>query len=267
MAIEKGFPIIWKNDYINSNHCVKPGILMTEDTAVPSTTIAIYGGVRTEVSQAVEDILGIDEKDFYQTRLSLGVLRRLGFLFKGGVESAGGVGEIVCMFAILVLTLAMFAVWQLGLFVLVIIVLAILSGGDAVKFLQCTYITASLDSIGSKKIERFVEGQAMMGHYVEVYGKGTDGVVASSSSAAYLFKRGIQFSLLVATSFVIVEIVYWLFNRHWLSGLDPIGRPGELPVLIVFALLFLAGIIVMDIGVILRFRLRRRLREQVRVVD
>ena len=240
---------------------------MTDDDSVPQTSITIFGGKKSEVSRAVVDTLHVDDNDYYQTWLSLGVMKRLGFLFEGGVESAGGVGEIVCMFIVLFLTIAMFFFWQLAAFAIIALVLAIFSGGDAVKFVRATYVTASLDSIESERIEAFVEQQTMLGRYVQVHGTGPSGIIASSSNAAYLFKRGIHFSLLVATCFIVIEVVYWLFNRHWLSGLDPINRPEELPVLIVFALLFLTGIVVMDLGVLLRLRLRRRLHGEVRVVD
>jgi hypothetical protein len=240
---------------------------MADEDSVPPASITIFGGKKSDVSQAVMDTLQVEKSDYYQTWLSLGVMKRLGFLFEGGVESAGGIGEILCMFIVLFLTLAMFFFWQLAALAIIAVVLAIFSGGDAVKFVRATYVTAPLESLDPGNIEAFVEQQTMLGRYVQIHGDAQRGIIASSSNAAYLFKRGIHFSLLVATSFIVVEVIYWLFNRHWLSGLDPINRPGEWPVLLVFALLFLTGIIVMDIGVILRVRLRRRLHGEVRVVD
>ncbi len=52
------------------------------------------------------------------------------------MESAGGITEIVCMFAVLLLLLALFAFWQLVIAIIVLVVMALFSGGAALKYLR-----------------------------------------------------------------------------------------------------------------------------------
>jgi hypothetical protein len=234
---------------------------------IPETTMVIYGGKKGEVSQSVESVLGLTEKGYYQTWVSLGVMRRLGFLFEGGVESSGGVGEIVCMFAVLIIVLALFAFWNLAVVFIVILVLTVLSGGAALKFLRATYVTASLDGIEPERVDSFLRQQVVLGRFVQVKQGAVSDDAQKSSQATNLFKRGIQSALLVATLFLIVEVIYWLQNGHWLSGLNPATAVFELQVLAIFGVLFALGVVMMDVGVVLRYRLSKKWAERVEVVD
>ena len=219
----------------------------------PATSITVYGGKIDEVGTDAKNILGIGDDEYYGTWLSMGIMRRLGFLFEGGVESAGGVAEIICIFAIIVVILAMFAFWSVAVVFLVVIVLTILSGGAAYKFLRATYITAPISNMENSKIHEFVSKQLTQGRFVKVESKSEMSAITNSASrASTAFRSGIQFALLVATIFLITEVIYYLMNQHWLSGLNPATADFEILVLTIFGLLFLCGVIIMDIGVLLR---------------
>jgi hypothetical protein len=224
----------------------------------PATSITIYGGKTNAVGEDAKTILGITEKEYYGTWLSMGIMRRLGFLFEGGVESAGGMGEIVCMFAVLIAVLAMFAFWSVAVVLIVVIVLTILSGGAAYKFIRAVYITAPISNLESSKIDEFVIDQLTKGRFVKVEKNGSlelSNVTQRSSSAATDFRRGIQFALFIATVFLVTEVIYYMMNQHWLSGLNAATADFEILVLTIFGLLFLVGIVLMDIGVLLRRRI------------
>ncbi len=229
--------------------------------------MVIYGGRKNEVAQSLESVLGLSEEDYYQTWVSLGLMRRLGFLFEGGVESAGGVGELVCMFAVLVIVLALFAFWNLAVVFIVVLVLTVLSGGAALKFLRGTYVTTSLDGIEQSHLDAFERQQVILGRFVQFKGGTRSEDTERSSFATTLFKRGIQAALLVATIFLVAEVLFWLVNGHWLSGLDPVTGPLELQILIAFGALFVVGAVIMDIGVLIRYRLSRQWAQRVEVVD
>ena len=234
-----------------------------ETPEFPDTSITIYGGKADEVGNEAKSILGIADDDFYGTWLSMGIMRRLGFLFEGGVESSGGLGEIVCMFAILIIILAMFAFWSVAVVFVVVIVMTLLSGGAAYKFLRAVYITAPISSMGNSKIDEFVAKQLTQGRFVRIEGAGysteMSEITRNASTAAIAFRRGIQFTLFIATIFLITEVIYFLMNQHWLSGLNVATAEFEILVLTIFGLLFLIGVVVMDIGVLLRRSAAKRI--------
>jgi len=227
----------------------------------PKTSITIYGGKQDEVGNDAKNILGIADNEYYGTWLSMGIMRRLGFLFDGGVESAGGMVEIICMFAILIAILAVFAFWSVAVVFIVIIVLTLLSGGAAYKFIRAVYITAPLSNMETSKIDAFVSDQLTKGRFVKIEGIGTTSEMSTTTKSACTsashFRRGIQFALFIATIFLITEVIYFLMNQHWLSGLNVATADFEILVLTIFGLLFLIGIVSMDIGVLLRRRLAK----------
>ncbi len=238
----------------------------SDSSDFPETSITIYGGKTDAVGADAKSILGIADDEYYGTWLSMGLMRRLGFLFEGGVESAGGLAEILCMFALLIIVLAMFALWSVAVVFAVVLVLTILSGGAGYKFLRAVYITAPLSRLETSKVNEFVVDQLRKGRFVKVEGIGTAERMAEttqkSSIALSYFRRGIQFALLIATIFLLTEIVYYLMNQHWLSGLNTDTAEFEMTVLIIFGLLFLIGIVVMDTGVLLRRSLAKNLAEE-----
>ena len=234
--------------------------------SIPKTSITIYGGKKTEVGEAAKKTLDISDEDYYSTWISLGIMRRLGFLFEGGVESAGSPTGLVLMVIVLVAALALFALWQVLIVFVVIAVLALLSGGAALKFLRATYITKPLNEIDSTKLEEFMRAQASEGHFVKVEGiRGASNMGKDTmriSNAALTFRTGIQFSILVASAFLILEIACLLVTGHWLSGQSPVTGQMEAVVLICFGFLFVGGVVMMDIGVLLRNRLQRELSQK-----
>ncbi len=233
----------------------------TDSPDVPETSITIYGGKKEEVGESAMNILGISDDDYYGTWISMGIMQRLGFLMDGGLESAGGMAEIVCMFAILIAILAMFAFWSVAIVFIVIAVLSLLSGGAAYKFIRAVYITAPITNIESSKIDEFVATQLTQGRFVRIedsYASQTmSAVTQKASSATLTFKRGIQFALLIATIFLITEVTYFFMMGHWLSGLNVATETLEITVLTIFGLLFLVGIVLMDVGVLLRRRVAK----------
>lgn len=234
-----------------------------DSSDVPETSITIYGGKKEEVGESATNILGISDSDYYGTWLNLGVMKRLVIFFEGGVESAGGIGELVCMFAILIAILALFALWSVAIVFIVIAVLSLLSGGAAYKFIRAVYITAPITNMESSKIDEFVATQLTQGRFVRIEdsdaSKTMSEVTQKASSATLTFKRGIQFTLLIATIFLITEVIYFFQMSHWLSGLNVATADFEILVLTIFGVLFLVGVIIMDIGVLLRRNVSKRI--------
>ena len=237
--------------------------IKSDDMHIPKTSITIYGGKKEDVGRTIAETLNLSDDDYYSTWISFGVMKRLGFLFEGGVESAGSIGGLIVMFIVLVAALALFALWQIAVVFIVIAVLTLLSGGAAFKFLRATFITKPLSDMNLSKIDEFVRIQISEGRFVRLEGKraldNLSRVTQDSSRATLLFRAGIQFSLLVATLFLILEVFYWFMADHWLSGLDPVTGPAETILLIDFGFLFLCAVTLMDLGVLMRYRVARGL--------
>ncbi len=233
----------------------------SDSSDVPQTSITIYGGKKDEVGESAKNILEISDRDYYGTWISMGIMQRLGFLFEGGVESAGGMAELVCMFAVLIAILALFALWSVAIVFLVIAVLTLLSGGAAYKFIRVVYITAPISNMESSKIDEFVVTQLTLGRFVRIEdsdaSKTMSAVTKKASTATLTFKRGIQFALLIATIFLITEVIYFFMMGHWLSGLNVATAEFEIQVLTCYGILFLVGVILTDIGVLLRRRIAK----------
>ena len=228
------------------------------------TSITIYGGKKNEVGASAKTHLGISDDDYYSTWLNLGVMRRLGFLFEGGVESAGGLAEIICVFGVLIIILAMFTLWNIAVVFLVVLVLTVLSGGAAIKFMRAVYITAPLDNLDANQINEFITEQVASGHFVRIEdthaSKDMSDLIQRTSTATLVFKTGIQFALLVATVFLIIQVIYYFMMNHWISGLNEATKILEIQILIIFGLFFLVGVVLMDIGVLLRRRVAKSLK-------
>lgn len=233
----------------------------SDDIHIPKTSITIYGGKKEDVGRTITETLGLSDDDYYSTWISLGVMKRLGFLFEGGVESAGSVVGLIAMIIVLFAALALFAFFQIVVVFVVIAVLTLLSGGAAFKFLRATYITKQLSEMNLSNVEEFVRIQISQGHFVRLEDQKTSDslsrITQSSSKATLLFRTGIQFSLLVATVFLILEVSYWFVTGHWLSGLNPVTGPAETILLVDFGFLFLCAVVMMDLGVLMRYRVAR----------
>jgi hypothetical protein len=224
--------------------------------------ITVYGGNKEEVKESINTHLGADTK-FYQTWITLSVLKRLGFLFEGGVESSGSLSGVVCMFIMVIAIFALFFFWQIIVFFIVLAILALFSGGTALRFLGGTFIEAQSETMDFSNLESFAQDQVEAGRFVKVKCKAKDvemGPITSRASAVTdIFELGIWLSLGIATLFLIFQVVYWLFNGHWISGLNVDTALQEIYLLTVFGLAFLVGIIVMDVGVLKRGQLETQI--------
>jgi ABC-type multidrug transport system fused ATPase/permease subunit len=229
----------------------------------PTMEISVYGGKRDDVKESIERNLELTDESFYQTWLSVNVMKQLAFLFEGGVESSGGILEMIVMFVLVAIILAAFAFWQVVIFIIVILVLAIFSGGASFKFIRGTFIEADHTKIDLAKLDNFVKEQIKEGRFVKV-----ESVAAESSlneftkkatRATRVFRSGIKISLIISTVFLIVEVAYRYFMGYWLTGLNPGTGTLEIYVLIIFGFMFLAGILSMDIGVLMRRNLSKSL--------
>jgi hypothetical protein len=229
----------------------------------PTMNIAVYGGKRNEVKESIERNLELTDESFYQTWLSINVMKQLSFMFVGGVESSGGIIEMLIMFVFVALILAAFAFWQVVIFMLVLLVLALFSGGAAFKFIRGTFIEADHTKIDLIKLDNFVKEQILAGHFVKVESDIVQDQLTTTtkdaSHATNVFRRGIKLAMIVATLLLIIEVGYYLWMNHWLSGLNPVTGEMEIIVLFCFGLAFLLGILIMNLGVLMRRSLSKSL--------
>jgi hypothetical protein len=226
----------------------------------PTMKIAIYGGKRSDVKESIERNLELTDESFYQTWLSINAMKQLSFICVGGVESSGGIIEMLVMFALVVAILMVFALWQTIVFVIVILVLALFSGGAAFKFVRGTFIEADHTKIDLSKLDNFVKEQILKGHFVKIESPPVKDqlseLTTDATHATTVFRRGITMAMVIATLFLITEILYFLTMGHWLSGLN---SDLEIYVLYCFGLGFLLGIMIMNFGVLMRRNLSKSL--------
>ena len=220
--------------------------------------VSVYGGKKKEVFESIERHLGVSEEaELYHTWVNVSAMRRLAFLFEGGVESAGGIIEIVCMFAVLLLLLALFAFWQLVIAIIVLVVLALFSGGAALKYLRGTFLSVPLDDVDLDAVEQLTKEQVTAGRFVNVAidnaEKNIGPIALASSKATRLFKTGIHIALLTATLFLVFEVAFRFLTEQW--ALDTV-------ILSIFGCAFLVGIALMDGGVVLRYQLSKKISNQ-----
>ncbi|MHA1944306.1 MAG: hypothetical protein ACW96M_07920 [Candidatus Thorarchaeota archaeon] len=229
----------------------------------PTMTISVYGGKKNEVKESIERNLELTDESFYQTWMSVNVMKQLAFLFEGGVESSGGIIEMIIMFVFIAIILAAFAFWQVVIFMVVLLVLALFSGGAALKFVRGTFIEADHSKIDLTKLDNFVKEQLKAGRFVKVDSLPVSDKLGETtkdaSQATTVFRRGIYIAMVVVTLLLVVEVAYYILMNHWLSGLDPVTGPQEIIVLYCFGLAFLLGILIMDLGVLMRRSLSKSL--------
>ncbi|MHA1906942.1 MAG: hypothetical protein ACW98Y_06585 [Candidatus Thorarchaeota archaeon] len=216
--------------------------------------VTVYGEKEEEVLDSLVSHIGEDETHHYHTWVNVSALRRIGFLFEGGVESAGGIFDILCLVTIIAAVVMVALFWNLVIYVAVILVLGLFSGGAAFKFLKGSFIEAVSEKIPSEKLEAFVVDQVAGGAFVLV--KAPDGyemgdATKQSKTATKVFRAGIYFALLIATIFMIFEVAWYLLYATWMT---------ELWALALFGSGFLVGIAIMDLGVLLRRQLSKRVK-------
>ncbi|TFF91138.1 hypothetical protein EU545_05465 [Candidatus Thorarchaeota archaeon] len=221
--------------------------------------ITIYGAKEEDVGPSFkEHVAPAEDSHTYSTWVNVGALKRLAFLFEGGVESAGGIFEILCVFAVMGVILAAFAFWQIVIVFVVIAVLTLLSGGAALKYIRSTKIQTMADRIDLQALDAFVDNQLREGRFVVTNSEDSlefSEQVLDSNMAADAFRYGILTSIVVATCFFIVEVVYWLLFQSWMT---------EIWFLAVWGIAFLVGVVTMDIGALWRHNLANRIGKQYR---
>lgn len=231
----------------------------------PTMAISVYGGKKDDVKESIERNLELTDESFYQTWLSINVMKQLGFLFEGGVESSGGLLEMIVMFILVAIILAAFAFWQIVIVIIVILVLAIFSGGASFKFIRGTFIEVDHTKIDLAKLDNFVKEQIQKGRFVKVESEVAESSLSDftkkATKATRVFRNGIKISLVISTIFLFVEVAYRFIVGHWLTGQDPVTGPQELWALFGFGLVFLIGIIAMDVGVLMRRSQNKSLNE------
>ncbi len=214
-------------------------------------SMQFYGGTETEILDSLKSLMTHDEEiQSNQTWVNVGALKRLTFLFEGGVESAGGLIGLVIMFILVGVVLIAFAIWQIVIFFIVIAALTLFSGGAALKYLKCTYLTVPSSSLTNENLVVFFEEQLSSGRFATL----SDGmdyteqpeVVRKSGRVTRIFRLGIHMALAVATILLIFELVGFFLLGGWIT---------ETSFLILHSVAFLIGIAIMDAGVILRHSL------------
>jgi len=217
--------------------------------------VSVYGGKKKEVFESIERHLGVSEEaELYHTWVNVSAMKRLAFLFEGGVESAGGIIEIVCMFVVLLLLLALFAFWQLVIAIIVLVVMALFSGGAALKYLRGTFLSVPLDGVDLDAVEQLTKEQVTAGRFVNVTVDNAEKIISpiasSSSKATRLFKTGIHIALITATLFLVLEVAFRFLTDQWAF---------DAMILLIFGWAFFFGIALMDGGVVLRYQLSKKL--------
>jgi hypothetical protein len=218
--------------------------------------IAVYGRGKEQIVDSIEKHFGMP-LSMQADHTWVGVKdakKAMNVTSKGVSESMLAIVDVLCVIIMLaiVIIMALFIFVEVILYVIVLVVLTVFSGGAALKYTRVTYISANLVEISTKEIEDFTGEQIVAGRFVRVRTTDRDlelGKIASrATTATQLFRIGIIFSLAVATIFLFFEVIYRLLYGDWFT---------EIIVLAEFGLAFLAGIILMDIGVLLRRRLNQ----------
>ncbi len=215
--------------------------------------VSVYGGKKEDVFESIERNLGVSEDTLmYHTWVNVGMMKRLRFLFLGGVESAMGIFDIIAMFVILCLILVLFAFWQIAIYFIVIAVLALLSGGAALKSVRGTFMAADPENVNYDGLETFVNENLSKGYFVKIQlGETTremSPITKASTRATKIFQIGIYQSLVIATLLLVIEVAYRYFVGAWLT---------DLVILAIFGVGFLLGTLTLDLGVLLRYRLAK----------
>jgi hypothetical protein len=217
--------------------------------------VAIYGRGRTDVLDSIEKRFGVDFKDEVEHQwVAPRAAKRAITVTASGVKEIGYAdhsGECTLVSLIVAVIVAIIVFLQLVVFLIVLVVLTIFTGGAALKYTKATYMTAPGESIEPSQLEAFTKDQILTGRFVMVKTDTSrfplDPITKASTRASQLFRWGIVSSVAIAFVFLAVEAIYYFLNSSWYT---------DFLVLLGFGLAFLFAIIITDIGVVLRRRLR-----------
>ncbi len=213
----------------------------------PDFFISVYGGGEMcTINESYQKHVDDSDAHMYRTWVNVSLLKRLGNLFSGSVESAASATDLILLMVLTVLLIAFFVLWQFVIFFIVLAVLALFSGGTALKLLKGTFIETRSSKVDLSKLDDFIKEQVGLGRFVDV--RGEEPFVApeftkKALQSTSLFKWGIYISLIVATLFTVFEILSQFLLQSWLTNIG---------FLLVFGLSFLAGIVIMDVGAYMR---------------
>ncbi len=216
------------------------------DIEEPDVFISVYGGKKDEVDKSFKRNLNIQGAHSYHTWISVSLLKRFGNFFSGSVESAAGVTDMLLVIAAAAIIVGFFFLWQFVIFFIVIFVLTLFSGGVVLKFVKGTFIETRSSELDPSSFDTFVQEQIKNGCFVNLRvptDYSTKPFTGRAVRATKLFTGGIYLSLLVATLFTVMELLSFIFFQSWLT---------DVAILAAYGLSFLAGVFVMDIGILYR---------------
>ena len=217
--------------------------------------VAIYGRGKSDVLSSIETRFGVDLKDEAEHEwVAPRAAKRAIRVTASGVKEIGYAdhsGECTLVSIIVAIIVALIIFLQLVVFLIVLVVLTIFTGGAALKYTKATYMKAPGESIEASQLEAFAKDQILTGRFVMVKTENSrfplGPISKASTRATQLFRWGIISSVTIAFVFLAVEAVYYFLNWTWLT---------DIMILLGFGLAFLLAIIITDIGVLLRRRLR-----------
>ncbi|MHA2135358.1 MAG: hypothetical protein ACW99J_15975 [Candidatus Thorarchaeota archaeon] len=229
----------------------EPSKSSSEDEELETAKIVVYGGRMKEVQPSLErHLVKTEDAHVYQTWVSVNALRRLGLLFQGGTEASGAISDVLCLIVVIAIIVAGFAFWQVFVFFIVMAVLALLSGGAALRYIRGTYISGDENKLTIEGFRDFTTEQLSAGRFVSVELSESqdrlDDITKSATTYTSVFREGIHISMAAATLFLVIEVAYWFLFNQWLTHIIVLGA---------FGIAFLGGVVAMDIGVLLRRRL------------
>ena len=217
--------------------------------------VQVIGGPKDRVVEAFRQQLSPQEEPrVYRTWFNIRLLSRLENLFKDGIESAGGLFEIICVFFVAMMIIGFVLLSQLIIFSIVVVVMAIFSGGASLKFFRTTFVETPITNIDTNGLENFTAMLVKQGSLVSIETNepsvNMGNLITRSNKATKSFLYGINIAQFTAMVFILAEVIYYILFRTWLA---------DIPILAIFGIVFLLGIIVMDVGVVLRHRLAKTL--------
>ncbi|MHA1770662.1 MAG: hypothetical protein ACTSYL_03070 [Candidatus Thorarchaeota archaeon] len=224
------------------------------ESDLPILKTQVIGGPKDKIVEDFTQYLSPQEDPrVYRTWFNIRLLSRLENLFKDGIESAGGLFEIICVFLVALLIVGFVFLSQFVIFSIVVVVVAIFSGGASLKFFRTTYIEIPETSISIDGLEDFVRTQLDAGSLVSIALSDPSkigSITRRSNRATKAYLSGINTCQFIAMVFTFVEVLHYILFHRWLV---------DTLILTIFGLIFLVGIIVLDAGVFLRHRLAKDL--------
>ncbi|MGY5875789.1 MAG: hypothetical protein RTU30_08585 [Candidatus Thorarchaeota archaeon] len=221
-----------------------------------NVNIAIYGRGKDDVNESIEKHFGVSlSSEAAHTWVGISQAKHTMRVTKKGIlDTTYMAANVECVIVMIIVgfILSLLLLFQMIMFMIVLSVLGLFSGGAALKYSRVTYITALASEADPDSIEVFTKHQILNGRFVRVKpedpGLELKSITKSANTATQLFRVGIVFSIVVATLFLFVEVGYRVLYGVWLT---------DLIALLEFGIAFLLGIIMTDVGALKRRGLRK----------